>query len=108
MKEYALISTNFWLTLCPSVASADHLCKQFGPRSGPINCRSKLFDTLMVSLKDFSFEKVNFDENKNQQTKESMQNIRITCPCDLYPLTPHFYIVKLGFTRVYIIFLFLL
>ena len=32
--------------------------------------------------------------------------IRITCPCDLYPLTPHFYIVKLGFTGVYIIFLF--
>ena len=33
--------------------------------------------------------------------------IRITCPCVLYPLTPHFYIVKLGFTGVYIIFLFL-
>ena len=24
--------------------------------------------------------------------------IRITCPCNVYPLTPHFYIVKLGFT----------
>ena len=34
--------------------------------------------------------------------------IRITCTCDSYPLTPHFYIVKLGFTGVYIIFLFLL
>ena len=34
--------------------------------------------------------------------------IRITCPCDLYPLTPHFYIVKWGFTGVYIIFFFLL
>ena len=34
--------------------------------------------------------------------------IRITCPYVLYPLTPHFYIVKLGFTGVYIIFLFLL
>ena len=32
--------------------------------------------------------------------------IMITCPCDLYPLTPHFYIVKLGFTGVYKIFLF--
>ena len=31
-----------------------------------------------------------------------------TCPCDVDPLTPHFYIVKLGFTGVYIIFLFLL
>ena len=30
--------------------------------------------------------------------------IMITCPYDLEPLTPHFYIVKLGFTGVYIIF----
>ena len=40
------------------------------------------------------------------------QLIRITCPCSLYPLklqlTPHFYIAELGFTWVYIIFLFLL
>ena len=28
--------------------------------------------------------------------------------CNEYPLTPHFYIVKLGFTGVYLIFLFLL
>ena len=34
--------------------------------------------------------------------------IRITCPCVLYPRTPHFYIVLLGFTGVYIFFLFLL
>ena len=34
--------------------------------------------------------------------------IRITCLYVLYPLTPHFYIVKLGFTGVYIIFVFLL
>ena len=34
--------------------------------------------------------------------------IRITCPCDLNPLAPHFYIVKLGFTGVYFIILFLL
>ena len=27
----------------------------------------------------------------------------ITCPCNENPLTPHFYIVKLGFTGVYII-----
>ena len=34
--------------------------------------------------------------------------IMITSPYDLDPLTPHFYIVKLGFTGVYIIYLFLL
>ena len=31
-----------------------------------------------------------------------------TSPCNEYPLTTHFYIVKLGFTGVYIFFLFLL
>ena len=34
--------------------------------------------------------------------------IRIICPCNVYSLAPHFYIVKLGFTRGYILFLFLL
>ena len=46
-----------------------------------------------------------------EQSEKSIPSrivIRKTCPCDLYPLTPHFYIVKLGFTGVYIIFLFLL
>ena len=32
---------------------------------------------------------------------------RKTCPCNIYPLIPHFYIVKLGFTGVYLFFLFL-
>ena len=36
------------------------------------------------------------------------QNIRKTCPCNVYPLIPHFYIVKLGYTRVYIFFFFLI
>ena len=31
-----------------------------------------------------------------------------TCPCNVYPLEPHFYIVKLGFAGVYLFFLFLL
>ena len=30
--------------------------------------------------------------------------IRITYPCVLYPITPHFYIEKMWFTGVYIIF----
>ena len=34
--------------------------------------------------------------------------IRITCSCDLYPLKPHCYIVKLGFTGVYIFSIFAL
>ena len=38
----------------------------------------------------------------------SGQTIMPTSPCDVYPLTPHFYIVKLGFTWVYFFSLFLL
>ena len=34
--------------------------------------------------------------------------IRKTCPCNEYPLEPHFYIVKLGYGGVYLFFLFLL
>ena len=37
-----------------------------------------------------------------------VQDIMLTYPCNLDPLTPHFCNVKLGFTVVYIIFLFLL
>ena len=31
--------------------------------------------------------------------------IRKTCPCNEYPLKPHFYLVKLGFAGVYLFFL---
>ena len=34
-------------------------------------------------------------------------DIMLECSCNVHP-TPHFYIVKLGFTGVYIIFLYLL
>ena len=27
-------------------------------------------------------------------------NIMLTCPCNVHPLTPHFYIVKLGFKGI--------
>ena len=37
-----------------------------------------------------------------------IKNITKTSPCNEDPRIPHFYIVKLGFTGVYIIFLFLL
>ena len=54
------------------VSSADNLCKQFEPRPGPTKLRarsgSKLFDTLMVFLKEF-FEKVDFEKSQ-RTTKE--------------------------------------
>ena len=34
--------------------------------------------------------------------------IRKTCPCNVYPLKPHFYTAKLGYAAVYLFFLFLL
>ena len=40
--------------------------------------------------------------------QKEREHIRITCPCNEDPLTPHFYIVKLGFTGVFIFLLFLL
>ena len=47
------------------VWSADNLRKQFGPRSDPTKCwarsGSKLFDTLVVFLKEF-FERVEIDK----------------------------------------------
>ena len=52
-------SQSYWaiLTLCLPVSSADNLGKKFGPRSGPTILRtcsgSKLFDILMVFLKEF-------------------------------------------------------
>ena len=36
------------------------------------------------------------------------KTISITCPCNVYPLIPHFYIVKLVYTGVYLFFVFLL
>ena len=35
-----------------------------------------------------------------------MSHITITSPCNEHPLTPHFYIVKLGFTGVYFFLIF--
>ena len=35
-------------------------------------------------------------------------HIRKTCPCNVYPLEPHFYIAKLGYAGVGLFFLFLL
>ena len=58
------------------VSSADNLYKQFGPRSGPTKCQawsgSKLFDALIVFLKEF-FEKVDFE--KNHQTTKKREKI---------------------------------
>ena len=55
------------LTLSLLTSSADNLCKQFVPRSGPTKHQprsgSKLFDPLMIFLKvHVFFEKVDFEK----------------------------------------------
>ena len=46
--------------------------------------------------------------NREKNKQHFSHNIRITCLCNENPLTPGFYIVKLGFTGVFIFLLFLL
>ena len=57
----------------PFLSSADNLCKQFGPRSGPREhwslTESKLFDTLIMFLKK-CFENVNVEKSEQTTTKE--------------------------------------
>ena len=43
-----------------------------------------------------------------QDSKNHASDIRKTCPSNVYPLEPHFYIAKLGYAGVYLFFLFLL
>ena len=45
--------------------------------------------------------------NKVSYFTSSLQCITKTCPCNVYPLEPHFYIAKLGYAGVYLFFLFL-
>ena len=72
---------NSFIQLLQQMSSADKLCKQFGPRPGPEcwSCSgSKLFDTLIVFLKEF-FEKVNFKKISRRHQKHeklpSMQRV---------------------------------
>ena len=62
-----------YLTLYLLESSADNFCKQFGPRSGSTKCLalsgSKLFDTLVVFLKEF-FKKVDFEKYQQTTTKD--------------------------------------
>ena len=53
--------------------SADNLCKQFGPRSG----LTKLFDALMVFLKEI-FKKVDFEKSAdNTKARKNSQGQRV-------------------------------
>ena len=52
-----------------------------------------------------AYEQWVFQSDENDGNAHSIGK---TCPCNVYPLKPHFYIVKLGHAGVYLFFLFLL
>ena len=47
-------------------------------------------------------------KSRSKNFESQTTDIRKTCPCNVYPLEPHFYIAKLGYAGVYLFFLFLL
>ena len=57
----------------------------------------------IILSENFQFLEVNFSIYLNRHVFVT-NNIRETCLYNFDPLKPHFYIVKLGFTGVYIIF----
>ena len=79
---------------------------------GPLNPTQQIQQTLTKTMTDYTsvanaveailIIPVRFD------VMVKCKNIMQTCPYNVYPLTPHFYIVKLGFKGVLIVFLFLL
>ena len=54
---------------------ADNFCKQFGPTSGPTNSqagsRSKLFDTLVVFLKEFCQKRLFWNKTADEMNNYS-------------------------------------
>ena len=54
------------------------------------------------------FEKYSLSKQNSPLFEIPRSLIRKTCPCKVYPLNPHFFIVKLGYAGVYLFFLFLL
>ena len=74
-KHYSLWKINNWFSTSGDIwSSADNLCKQFGPRSGWTKRQawsgSKLFDILMVLVKDF-LKKINLKNNPRMMKKHA-------------------------------------
>ena len=77
------------------ITSMDTICTRYKKEIGPGK-------TIIMTNNPTKFK----DRSKYKARRG--EDIRITCPCNEHPLTPHFYIEKVRFTRVYIFFLFLL
>ena len=68
----------------------------------------KVLFGLLSGLGEYLGNSGQWMEVENGRTPEKAFTITKTSPCNEDPPTPHFYIVKLGFTGAYIFFLFLL
>ena len=77
------------------------------PLASPRKRHDTSKDKLVLTDQDVNEMKtasksVNIDEQHDCKTYSLLTgSIRIKCPCNLHPLTPIFYIVKLGSTRIY-------
>ena len=63
---------------------------------------------MAINTPDESYLSLNLVKATHRKSRKSVINhIRITCPCNKYPLKPHFYLVKMGFAGIHLFFLFL-
>ena len=103
MIHITILSPN--ITLYHLVSSADNICKQFGPRSGPTEhwawSGSKPFDTQIVFLKEF-LEKLDFEKKISRRQKKrekfpSGQPVNSNKPC--FPL--HWCYIQVTVAKIY-------
>ena len=97
--------------LLNSLEKFDNLFREHLDKIKNINKGSK--PPLVHILGDFNFRNIVWPDRLNKSGSSLSQTegqifFRKTCPCNIYPLIPHFYIAKLGYAGVYLYLLFLL
>ena len=93
--------------VCPLVDETLHICTDLRPRTITLAVQVLLLSALLYVL--YHMEYLDYSREQLEKTipsETSHPSLFITKTClynfDLHK--PHFYIVKLGFTRVYIVF----
>ena len=70
-------------------------------------CIYRVFFMSICSLSTLLFQTY-YHESISSTLHQGLEHRLETCPCNEHPFTPYFYIVKLGFTRIYIFLIFAL
>ena len=75
--------------------------------------KSKYMYYVLLSLRNGIYDALRFKDFQKFKNKGLSFNVILlyimkTCPCNVYPLEPQFYIAKPGYAGVYLFFLFLL